>query len=215
MKKMKTLFVMDYSDKNKSKITNVITPGCDWVFSGGIPTRKWDGKACMVKDGILYKRYDAKINKKTGKRRKVPDGAIPCQPKPDPITGHFPHWVKVDYSLSVNKYHKEAFLLLPNPHLREGIIDKNNAVIIQDKYLEDGTYELVGPKINGNKDGFAEHTLVKHGNIYLNLRMDWSDILGSIRNYLENHMFEGIVFHHKTDKTKMCKIRRKDFGFEW
>ena len=29
-------------------------------------------------------------------RKPVPEGAIKCQEKADPITGHFPCWVKVD-----------------------------------------------------------------------------------------------------------------------
>ena len=34
-----------------------------------------------------------------------------------------------------------------------------------------------------------------------------------IREYLENHYMEGIVFWK--DGKPRCKIKRKDFGFDW
>jgi hypothetical protein len=80
MKKIPSLFIRDYEKVNEGhdilpthpfKIakgrflaTHEITPGCEWVINGeGVPTRKWDGTAVMIKDGILYKRYDAKQGK--------------------------------------------------------------------------------------------------------------------------------------------------------
>ena len=49
--------------------------------------KKIDGTCCLIKDGKIYRRYDYK------KGRTLPQGAIPCQEAPDPITGHFPHWL--------------------------------------------------------------------------------------------------------------------------
>lgn len=85
MKKIPTLFVRDYD--NGGRVTNVVTPGTEWVLSGeGIATRKWDGLAIMIASGVLYKRYDAKaftIDKQTGIKRvydrKPPEGFIPLQ----------------------------------------------------------------------------------------------------------------------------------------
>ncbi len=51
----------------------------------GIATRKWDGTACLVRDGILYKRYDRKLNPKTGEYKSAPIGWEPCE-EPDEIT---------------------------------------------------------------------------------------------------------------------------------
>ena len=34
-----------------------------------------------------------------------------------------------------------------------------------------------------------------------------------IKQYLENHYIEGIVFYRGNGE--MCKIKRSDFGFEW
>ncbi len=40
-------------------VRDEIVPGAEWVQKGeGIATRKWDGCACMIQGGKLYKRYD-------------------------------------------------------------------------------------------------------------------------------------------------------------
>ena len=138
MRKISTLFEKDPNDLglviNKYKEENL------WVLDGGIPTRKWDGTACMVLDNKLYKRYDAK------KGKKAPEGSIPCQ-EADVITGHHPHWVLCSENEPLDKYHMEAF----------------NA----QKYdLEDGTYELCGEKINKNREKIVGHELIPHGVIH-------------------------------------------------
>lgn len=38
-------------------VKNEVTPGCEWVLAGeGTATRKFDGTACMVRGGVLFKR---------------------------------------------------------------------------------------------------------------------------------------------------------------
>lgn len=136
MKKISTLFKKDPNDLGK--VINEINPENDWVLneSGVIATRKFDGTACAIINGELYKRYDVKRGKP------VPVGAIPCQDA-DEITGHWPHWVKCDRSDNSNKWHFDALDAAP--------------------HLEDGTYELCGPKIQGNPENFSTHYLVLHG----------------------------------------------------
>lgn len=96
------------------------------MFDEGVKaTRKYDGTACAIIDGLLYKRYDVK------KGKAVPKFAIPCQ-EPDHITGHWPHWVLCQRDNPADKYHFEG---LDN-------LDRK----------EDGTYELCGPKIQGNPE---------------------------------------------------------------
>lgn len=121
--------------------------------------------------------------------KNIPLGAVPCQ-DPDPITGHYPHWIKCEINNPEDKYHIEAF-------------DK-----LKDK--EDGTYELCGEKIQGNKEKVS-NSLIKHGIEVLNVT-DYS--FEALKTYLSNPDLdiEGIVFHHKTDG-RMCKIRKCDFGF--
>ena len=96
MKKMKTLFVVKYPEK---QITREVSQGCEWVINGeGTAYRKRDGSACFIQNQTFYKRYDAK------KGRTAPDGFIQCG-EPDEITGHHPGWVPV---LDSDKWHLEA-----------------------------------------------------------------------------------------------------------
>ena len=190
MKKISTLFKKN--PDNLGLVINEINPENQWVFKYGIPTRKFDGTACAIINGNLYKRYDARINTKTGLYKKpIPEGAIPCQ-EPDPITGHHPHWVKCDRNNPADKYHFMAFDLLENK--------------------ENGTYELCGEKVQGNPEHIKGHKLIKHGIEVLNIT-DFS--FENIKKYLSDpsHNIEGIVFHSKLDD-KMCKIKKSNFGIK-
>ena len=199
MKKISTLYKKSPDDL--SVVINEVNEENSWVFSEGIPTRKWDGSACMIKNGRLYKRLDVKLwKKKRGKvikfteeqlKAKKPIGAIPCQDA-DKISGHHPHWVLCDRDKPEDKYHFEAF-----DHL---------------EVWEDGTYELIGEKINGNHEKVKGHMLIPHGEDVLPL-YDFS--FESIRTFLSNPKLdiEGIVFHNKNDG-RMCKIRKCDFGIK-
>lgn len=188
MKKMKTVFKKDPGDLGR--VINEVDPENQWVLSGeGVATRKWDGTACMVLNGELYKRYDAKRGKTP------PEGAIPCQ-EPDPY-GHWPHWVKCDRDNPADKYHWEAWQQWKNCF---------------GKIPRDATYELVGPKINGNRDKMSFHQLMRHLDPTPSIFMPELTFEG-IRDYLENCMIEGFVFHHPDGR--MAKIRRSDFGFKW
>ena len=76
--------------------------------------------------------------------------------------------------------------------------------------LEEGTYELIGKHINGNPYNLDTDILEKHGKRILeNVPRDYE----GIKQYLENHYIEGIVFYRGNGE--MCKIKRSDFGFEW
>ncbi len=187
MKKITTLFKKD--PNNLKLVTPEIDPENEWAIdlAVSVPTMKLDGTACAVIDGKLYKRYDVKNGKA------VPEGAIPCQ-EPDAVTGHWPHWIPCDRDNPADKWHFEAV--------------ENQAFS-----FKDGTYELCGPKIQGNPDGLKAHVLLRHGSLVLSDVTDLS--FEGIRAYLANpdNDMEGIVFHHKQDG-RMCKIRKSDFGFK-
>lgn len=191
MKKMSTLFKREFQGEGKKRIIILhpeVKEGNEWVLSGeGVATRKYDGTACAVINGEFYKRYDAKAG------RPIPEGAIPCQPEPDPVTGHHPCWVKVGDEAE-SKWHRVAL---------ENYIKANG-------HPADGTYEAVGPHFQGNPDRFSEDTLVKHGAKELE---GIERSFEGIKKYLAEHEIEGIVFHRGNGD--MCKIRRKDFGFAW
>ncbi|OBW40442.1 hypothetical protein AB670_03206 [Chryseobacterium sp. MOF25P] len=185
MKKISTLFKKDIN--NLARVINEIDAENKWVFDGkAIATRKFDGSACAVINGKLYKRYDAKRGKI------APEDAIPCQDA-DFVTGHHPHWVACEITKKEDKYFWEGFYALAE-------LGK----------VEDGTYELVGEKIQGNPENINGHLLVKHGTHILSLEsLDFEFIKNFLSNP-ENNM-EGIVFHHTADN-RMCKIRKSDFG---
>lgn len=181
MKKISTLFKKN--PENLGRVINEINPENEWVFKGeGTATQKFDGTAAAIINGELYKRYDVK------KGRSIPVNAIECQ-GPDEVTGHHPHWVKCDPSNPEDRYFIEAW-------------DKRS-----DK--EDGTFELVGPKVQGNPERLAYHILIRHDCKSLDIP-DLS--FDGIRKYLEEKDIEGIVFHHPDGR--MCKIRKKDFGIK-
>jgi hypothetical protein len=183
MKKISTLFKKNLEDLGL--VINEINPENQWVYDEpGIPTRKFDGTACAIIAGDLYKRYDVK------KGKQVPSGAIPCQ-DPDPITGHWPHWVKCELHKPEDKYFFEGY---------DNLLMKIN-----------GTYELCGPKIQSNPERFIEHQMILHGSV----EVDIHDIsFEGLRRYFSDPIndIEGIVFHGKDGK--MCKIRKSDFGIK-
>lgn len=206
MKKIPTVFQRNYDTDRL--VRDEVTPGCEWVLAGeGRATVKWDGSACLVRGGKLFKRHELR----TGKT--APEGFEPCQ-EPDPITGDVPGWVPVGDSPS-DKWHREAWLKYRD-------------------HLNDGTYELVGPKVNGGRDRIATlgHHLFRHGSLELKVVDEHTcaevkhDDTGSpvfwcyaitfddIRKFVEQIAHEGIVWHHWKDG-RMAKIKRRDFGFRW
>lgn len=166
---------------NLALVTTELDPANAWVLEHGIPTRKFDGTSCAIIDGKLYKRYDAKQG------RPAPENGIPCQEK-DPITGHWPHWVPVTPN---DKWHNLAFNLL------------NLAI--------DGTYELVGEKVQSNPEKITGHKLIPHGKEVLPVD-DFT--YEGLKKFLSENDIEGIVFHDKTGQGRMCKIRKSDFGIK-
>ncbi len=183
MKKIPTLFNREFEGHRVVKITDEITPGCEEAFLHGDATVKIDGACCAVIDGELYKRYDAKHGKKP------PEGAIPCC-DPDPITGHWPHWVKVDRNNPSDRWFVRAMENTPGR-------------------LSSGTYEAVGEHFNGNPYRLTGDILKRHGWLLVDVARDFV----SIKEYLENNHIEGLVFWLNGEP--VCKIKRKDFGFPW
>ena len=184
MKKIPTLFERVYENHKIVAIKDSITPGCEEAFKNGIATIKLDGSCCAIINGEFYKRYDCK------KGRKPPEGAIPCC-DPDPVTGHWPHWIKVDPNDPADIWFYGAYI-------------HSGAIL-----LSDGTYEAVGPHFQGNPYKLYSEKLVKHGGLMINVSRDFD----SIKEYLEDHEIEGLVFWLNGEP--VCKIKRSDFGFEW
>lgn len=202
MKKMKTVFVIDRD--NGSVATPVVVSDSAWVVAGeGIATIKMDGTSSMVRNGKLFKRMDRKLDKHFSFKRKnnpdmvladnmfkaAPDGWEACEEAPDKKTGHWPGWVPVVEGDPASRWHLEAFALADA--------------------WEDGTYELVGPKVQNNRYDLADHRLWRHGESVVEVGRTFEDL----KAWLEGNNVEGLVFHHPDGR--MAKLRRKDFNIAW
>lgn len=184
MKKIISLFIRNYDGDRL--VRDEIVCGAEWVMKGeGVATQKLDGTCCMIKDGILYKRYSANANKIK------PDGfilaeAVQQKDRYGKEVSKIYGWVPVGDSKE-DKWHREAFI----------------------GELEDGTYELVGPKINGNPEKRTKHELCRHGEIVL---PDAPRTFNELKEWFKDKDIEGIVWH--SHGRKMVKIKKKDFGYK-
>ena len=113
-----------------SEVLNEKNPLCLWVFEGeGVATKKYDGTCVKIENGKYYKRRE--INQ----CKSIPANFI--EEDFDPITNKIFGWVPVDPNSKEDKWHMEAFYGgLPN-----------------------GTYELIGPKINGNPERYPSRLI--------------------------------------------------------
>lgn len=195
MKKIPTVFERDW-DGDRSRVIDVPNVEADWVFAGeGVATRKYDGTSCLVRDGRLYKRHEVKPGKD------VPDGFETVDSRNDNegrviLTG----WAPVGNGPE-DKWHREALASL-------------TAGIGTDGHLvgADGTYELLGPKIQKNPEGWETHILLRHADAdrYIVPRT-FAGIRDLLTELIENgEGIEGFVFHH--DDGRMAKIKARDFG---
>ena len=187
MKKSPTLFVRRFENHRVVEVLDWVTPGMEWVLEGeGEATVKIDGSCCAIIDGIFYKRYDCK--KTADNCWQPPEGAIGIG-EPDPVTGHWPWWVRVDPQNPSDKWFCEAF--------------RNSLCLM------DGTYEAIGPHFQGNPHRWKHDELIRHGTMRVNVHRSFE----GIREYLRNNVVEGLVFWKNGEPR--CKIKRSDFGFAW
>lgn len=188
MKKIISLFQRNYDGDRL--VRDEVVPGAEWVLAGeGVATRKWDGTCCLVRNGVLYKRYDLKRGKK------APVGFEPAQ-ESDPKTGNQPGWVPVGEGPE-DQWHREAW--------RDG--------------WPDGTYELCGPKVGGgdhngaDPEGIGRHILIPHGHHRYGGDMVPRTYDG-LKAWLAANNVEGIVWWRDPEDPDCdkVKIKAKDFG---
>ncbi|GAG08344.1 unnamed protein product [marine sediment metagenome] len=102
-------------------------------------------------------------------------------------------WIEISAADPSDKWHMQGFLNFePRP-------------------IPEGTYELVGPKVQKNPYGLERHELWRHGSkelvkaqFYLEFLWEFFEIQDPV---------EGIVWHHPDGR--MAKIKRRDFGLPW
>lgn len=185
MKKIPTLFKRDFT--KHGEIYDEYSDGTEWVRNGeGVATRKYDGTSVLIRDGHMFKRYEYE------------DGKTPPtdfeEADYDPETGKHVGWVQVGWG-SEDKWHREA--------ISGGDPDKVNM-----SQTPSGTYELLGPKVQGNPENYPNHILVKHSKASV-LYPEPPTTFNELREYLADKDIEGIVWHHPDGR--MVKIKKKDY----
>lgn len=167
--------------KQPALVTPVWVEECLWVKHG---------------EGIAKRKYDGTSclirGGKLYKRRELRPGDVtPVDFESlgtDDNTGKTVGWVPVGDGPE-DRWHREAF----------------------DGWHPDGTYELLGPKIQGNKDKREKHVLQAHK--FARTYPDAPREFDALREWLATQEIEGLVWHH--DDGRMAKIKRRDFGLRW
>lgn len=161
------------------------------VINEWVPGTEWVREG----EGVATRKYDGTSclvrAGKLYKRRELRPGDI-APPDfeslgTDENTGKTVGWVPVGDGPE-DRWHREAF----NGEL-------------------DGTYELLGPKIQGNKERRTAHTLQAHraAEQYPHAPREFD----ALRAWLAENVIEGLVWHHPDGR--MAKVKRRDFGFKW
>lgn len=180
MRKTPTYFDRDWNG-DRSRVVNQVHKDCGWVANGeGIATRKIDGTSCLVRGGRLYKRRELRKGEIAPPLFEAVDH--------DEETGKTVGWLPVEPASTSDKYHAEAF--------GDGAS------------FADGTYELVGPKVQGNPEKYDRHTLVPHVSLVM-AEQPPRDFDG-LCHWMAGKDIEGIVWHHPDGR--MAKLKLRDFG---
>lgn len=197
MRKVPTIFVRDWGGElghPGRHVVSVPNPECAWVFAGqGLPTRQLDGTCCLVDDGDLFRRHEVRFDKKKNRLREAPEGFVELER--DEETGARVGWVAVGNGPE-DRWHREGW-----EAAQVGVI-------------ADGTYELVGPQINGNPEGYAANILIAHADC--GDMLDQDDLpprdYDGLCAWFTAHDVEGIVWHHPDGR--MGKVKGRDFGVD-
>jgi hypothetical protein len=182
MNKIPTVFKRDPEDH--ARVLPEVNPVCQWVLDGeGVPTRKYDGTCVMLDEhGDWWARREIKPG------RTPPPNYNPVTT--DPNTGKTMGWEPISQS-AFAKFHTEA--------LAEGGAD-----------WKPGTYELVGPKVNGNPERERRHRLIAHADAQQlpSPELTFEGVRAAVLTY-GSLGAEGIVWHHPDGR--MAKIKSRDF----
>jgi hypothetical protein len=184
MKKIPTLFERDWKG-DRSRVIDAVNQECAWVFFGeGIATRKIDGACCMVRGGQFFKRRELRM------LDAMPDGFERADY--DPLTERVYGWVPVGDGPE-DQWFREAFTGA-------------------DRW-PDGTYELIGPKVQGNPERSRFHLMIRHGGKHGPsgpIEPQPPRDFAGLRAWMTDRDIEGIVWHHPDGR--MAKLKLRDFG---
>ena len=197
MRKIPTLFKRDPDDMKR--VLPEVHPDCQWVLDGeGVATRKYDGTCVMLDDsGQWWARREVK-----------PDKTPPPNYRPeqhDEATGKTVGWEPIEQSPFVKAF-RQALL--------EGEVDEATGDGVARKFAPD-TYELCGPKVQGNSEHYPAHRLVRHADAETfgttGVPRTFEDLRALVLA-LGRTGWEGIVWHHPDGR--MAKLKARDFPTE-
>jgi len=165
---------------DRSRVINQVHAGCEWVSVG-------EGVATRKVDGTCCMIRDGKLYKRRELRETDANPVGFERVTSDEETGKVIGWVPVGDGPE-DRWHREAFV--PG--------------------MTDGTCELLGPKVQGNPEGYPVHVLKYHSALesFAEAPRDFD----GLREWLSLRDIEGLVFHH-TDG-RMAKIKLRDFGLK-
>jgi hypothetical protein len=180
MNKIPTLFQRDPDDR--AHVLPIVTPGCEWVLAGeGVATRKYDGTCVMFDGHDWWARREVKPGKEP------PPGFDEISV--DPVTGKRMGYEPIEQS-GFYRWFKEA-------------TERSTVERLP------GTYELCGPKINGDPEGLGVHSLIFHADAQV-WALAYPVDFECLRERLLANVWEGIVWHHPDGR--MVKLKRRDFA---
>jgi len=174
---MKKIPTLFQRGDDRRSVIDAVTTGCEWVLTG-------EGRATRKWDGTCCKVESGRLY---ARREVKAGGAIPADftlEELDANTGKAFGWVPVGNGPEW-AIHREAFT--------------GNEL--------DGTYELIGPKINRNPDHWDHHALIPHG--VAGPAIDPPRTYDGLRRFLADLDWEGLVFWHPDGRK--AKIKRRDF----
>lgn len=159
-------------------VRNEVVEGAEWVLND-------EGVATRKYDGTCCLVSEGKLFKRYElKHGKAAPKDFIAATGMDPVTEKQQGGLPVGDG-NEDKYHREAF-----------------------NGQSDGTYELVGPKIQGGVEKeYQKHTLVRHQTA--EIISDFPRSYEGIKIAFSNFPHEGVVFHHPDGR--MVKIKVKDF----
>lgn len=174
MKKIPTLF---QRTPDRRYVTDIVTPGCEWVLAGeGVPTRKLDGTCVMFDGTAWWARREVKPE------AWLPEGYVLVET--DDVTGKRVGWEPIERS-PFYKFWLEAMAARPD--------------------REPGTYELIGPKINGDPEHMGHHALISHDMDAL--KFEPADPPADLMQVCRVRGWEGVVWHHPDGRMAKLKVR--------
>lgn len=197
MQKIPTLYVRDPDDR--SRVIDQVSAGCEWVFAGeGEATVKYDGTCVLIEHETVaaanllglsvYCRREVKAGKE------APDYFV--EVGIDPVTGHRMGWVP---------YSASGFAAFINEALTMNVDGDPDPAD-----WPEGTYELCGPAINNDRQGYGHHVLIRHDTAERIPALHHPESFEQLRTAILAAPAEGVVWWHPDGRR--AKLKARDFG---